>query len=64
MLIEPRALQVGGLGPLAASVLATKIGLAQALLIAPISYILSACVFWHAAALVDEEAEAMQKRKI
>ena len=58
MVTQLGAWQVGGLGPLVASLLAANFGLANALLIAPASYLLSAVVFWHAAELVDKEVEA------
>jgi len=53
---------VGGLGPLVASCLVPQLGLAKALLIAPVSYMLSAAMFWRADALVSEEVAARESQ--
>lgn len=48
---------LGGLGPLVASAVGAKYGLQQALLIAPVAYLLSAAAFWYAELLVRREVE-------
>jgi hypothetical protein len=47
---------IGGLGPVVASALSTSVGLQTALLIAPVSYMLSAVGFGQADKLVREQS--------